>query len=678
MFGFTHFQCTFQLDLLYKSSVATGRSTHSYRTVSSQTTVHDICSPMTSWSCFQAGLTSDEDQPRASPYDRPSVISTAAAPVAWERAMAGQQITAENRSQAELFQFMYYYQIAMFHLQLAQLKASQFAESGTFYQTLTALANNQQGSTARNDKTKVPSERTGRRSFDTLLPDSSTFLTFRSKEKPSDHNSDRPVPSTTCSELDPNLKRLQEKCEWLKHYWSRPRPQSEVDQSSTAQSGHLSDQLFNSCIDDPMMCTICGDKSSGLHYGIYTCEGCKGFFKRTVQNKRIYHCVLGDGCCSITKEQRNRCQYCRFQKCLRQGMILEAVREDRMPGGRNGSTIYNLYKMTYRRTRKRKNAFSNKEQQSEADDDTSHLPTSTLPDSSSSVDNNQMSKPSESSSNNNNNNNNNLLEQLVERDQLEALISLDDLMLSDCDDASKRLTRIGEEIVQKLVQWTRNLPFYNDLPAEIYTNLLEQNWPQIVLLSTTFYLCQQSASETAGQFSWSFDDHEHNLRTLTKRISRTLGRDVPQQLVDSEAGVLVKEFTDLVQSFRILNLNRYAYVCLKVITLFQGQNTADPHVNYIQDHLIKLLHIHLSQQESQSSLGQVLTWLPRLQSVSSILLQCRMLYVPFMLSQAEPASDCKKLDEQSNLNENEQIDHIRATCTSSESPTGLVHSNNAE
>ncbi|KAL1228337.1 Nuclear hormone receptor [Trichinella pseudospiralis] len=408
-------------------------------------------------------------------------------------------------------------------------------------------------------------------------------------------------------------------------------------------------------------------------------ERCKGFFKRTVQNKRIYHCVLGDGCCSITKEQRNRCQYCRFQKCLRQGMILEAVREDRMPGGRNGSTIYNLYKMTYRRTRKRKNAFSNKEQQSEADDDTSHLPTSTLPDSSSSVDNNQMSKPSESSSNNNNNNNNNnLLEQLVERDQLEALISLDDLMLSDCDDASKRLTRIGEEIVQKLVQWTRNLPFYNDLPAEIYTNLLEQNWPQIVLLSTTFYLCQQSASETAGQFSWSFDDHEHNLRTLTKRISRTLGRDVPQQLVDSEAGVLVKEFTDLVQSFRILNLNRYAYVCLKVITLFQGQNTADPHVNYIQDHLIKLLHIHLSQQESQSSLGQVLTWLPRLQSVSSILLQCRMLYVPFMLSQAEPASDCKKLDEQSNLNENEQIDHIRATCTSSESPTGLVHSNNAE
>ena len=73
--------------------------------------------------------------------------------------------------------------------------------------------------------------------------------------------------------------------------------------------------------DQPMICMICEDKATGLHYGIITCEGCKGFFKRTVQNKRVYTCVA-DGNCEINKAQRNRCQFCRFQKCLQKGMVL--------------------------------------------------------------------------------------------------------------------------------------------------------------------------------------------------------------------------------------------------------------------------------------------------------------------------------------------------------------------
>uniref|UniRef100_A0A914RR53 Nuclear receptor domain-containing protein n=1 Tax=Parascaris equorum TaxID=6256 RepID=A0A914RR53_PAREQ len=58
-------------------------------------------------------------------------------------------------------------------------------------------------------------------------------------------------------------------------------------------------------------------------------DRCKGFFKRTVQNKRVYTCVSGTASCPMTKEQRNRCQYCRFQKCLQQGMVLEAYPESK-------------------------------------------------------------------------------------------------------------------------------------------------------------------------------------------------------------------------------------------------------------------------------------------------------------------------------------------------------------
>ncbi|KAK2727126.1 nuclear hormone receptor FTZ-F1-like isoform X2 [Artemia franciscana] len=82
------------------------------------------------------------------------------------------------------------------------------------------------------------------------------------------------------------------------------------------------------------LCPVCGDKVSGYHYGLLTCESCKGFFKRTVQNKKVYTCVA-DRSCHIDKSQRKRCPFCRFQKCLEVGMKLEAVRADRMRGGRN-------------------------------------------------------------------------------------------------------------------------------------------------------------------------------------------------------------------------------------------------------------------------------------------------------------------------------------------------------
>ncbi|XP_019276716.1 nuclear receptor subfamily 6 group A member 1 isoform X4 [Panthera pardus] len=83
-------------------------------------------------------------------------------------------------------------------------------------------------------------------------------------------------------------------------------------------------------------CLICGDRATGLHYGIISCEGCKGFFKRSICNKRVYRCSR-DKNCVMSRKQRNRCQYCRLLKCLQMGMNRKAIREDGMPGGRNKS-----------------------------------------------------------------------------------------------------------------------------------------------------------------------------------------------------------------------------------------------------------------------------------------------------------------------------------------------------
>ncbi|XP_061571512.1 nuclear receptor subfamily 4 group A member 2-like [Cololabis saira] len=81
------------------------------------------------------------------------------------------------------------------------------------------------------------------------------------------------------------------------------------------------------------LCAVCGDNAACQHYGVRTCEGCKGFFKRTVQKNAKYVCLAAKSC-PVDKRRRNRCQYCRFQKCLAVGMVKEVVRTDGLKGRR--------------------------------------------------------------------------------------------------------------------------------------------------------------------------------------------------------------------------------------------------------------------------------------------------------------------------------------------------------
>uniref|UniRef100_A0A8C3I3I7 Retinoic acid receptor gamma n=1 Tax=Chrysemys picta bellii TaxID=8478 RepID=A0A8C3I3I7_CHRPI len=73
---------------------------------------------------------------------------------------------------------------------------------------------------------------------------------------------------------------------------------------------------------EEMPCFVCNDKSSGYHYGVSSCEGCKGFFRRSIQKNMVYTCHR-DKNCQINKVTRNRCQYCRLQKCFEVGMSKE-------------------------------------------------------------------------------------------------------------------------------------------------------------------------------------------------------------------------------------------------------------------------------------------------------------------------------------------------------------------
>ncbi|XP_066556864.1 oxysterols receptor LXR-alpha isoform X3 [Amia ocellicauda] len=72
------------------------------------------------------------------------------------------------------------------------------------------------------------------------------------------------------------------------------------------------------------VCSVCGDKASGFHYNVLSCEGCKGFFRRSVIKSAQYACKNGSKC-EMDMYMRRKCQECRLRKCREAGMLEQCV-----------------------------------------------------------------------------------------------------------------------------------------------------------------------------------------------------------------------------------------------------------------------------------------------------------------------------------------------------------------
>uniref|UniRef100_A0A914MHB0 Nuclear receptor domain-containing protein n=1 Tax=Meloidogyne incognita TaxID=6306 RepID=A0A914MHB0_MELIC len=63
------------------------------------------------------------------------------------------------------------------------------------------------------------------------------------------------------------------------------------------------------------ICRVCGDIATGNHYGVTSCDGCRGFFKRSIRRNLNYKCKESNTC-PVDMARRNQCQACRFRRCL--------------------------------------------------------------------------------------------------------------------------------------------------------------------------------------------------------------------------------------------------------------------------------------------------------------------------------------------------------------------------
>ncbi|KAM9428455.1 retinoic acid receptor RXR-gamma-A-like isoform 3-T3 [Salvelinus alpinus] len=170
------------------------------------------------------------------------------------------------------------------------------------------------------------------------------------------------------------------------------------------------------------ICAICGDRSSGKHYGVYSCEGCKGFFKRTIRKDLSYTCRDSKQCL-IDKRQRNRCQYCRYQKCLAMGMKREAVQEERQRG--------------------REKSDNEVESTSSFNED---MPVEKILDA-----------------------------ELAIEPKTEAYMEKNDPVTNICQAADKQLFT--------LVEWAKRIPHFSELPLDDQVILLRAGWNELLIAS---------------------------------------------------------------------------------------------------------------------------------------------------------------------------------------------------
>ncbi|KAL3073282.1 hypothetical protein niasHT_036624 [Heterodera trifolii] len=118
-------------------------------------------------------------------------------------------------------------------------------------------------------------------------------------------------------------------------HWQSPS----VDGTSAAGASLKSAKRGEECLPSRILldvpCRVCQDHSSGKHYGIFSCDGCAGFFKRSVRRQREYLCKNKggpvEGQCPVDKTHRNQCRACRLRKCLEIGMNKDAVQHERGP-----------------------------------------------------------------------------------------------------------------------------------------------------------------------------------------------------------------------------------------------------------------------------------------------------------------------------------------------------------
>jgi len=127
---------------------------------------------------------------------------------------------------------------------------------------------------------------------------------------------------------------------------------------------------------------------------------------------------------------------------------------------------------------------------------------------------------------------------------------------------------MGDSIVYRLVQWTKRLPFYQEVPVEVHTRVLTHKWHELLVLTTSAW----QAMHTPGPPTSLTAEEEtmENIQILQRCLQAMMGRSLTLEQLRQDVGQMVERLTYLTRSFRRLGIRLEEYVTLKVIAMLQN------------------------------------------------------------------------------------------------------------